>query len=136
MDIGEVSKVTNLPPSTLRYYEDKGLIKSVGRVGLRRFFDSHVLEQLSLISLGRKVGFSLDEIATMFTANGPEINRQMLSQKADELDKKIAELLSMRDGLRHAAACDSASHFTCPKFLRILNVAGKNRFRAKNKLNR
>lgn len=57
MDIGEVSKVTNLPPSTLRYYEDKGLIKSVGRVGLRRFFDSHVLNQLSLISLGRKVGF-------------------------------------------------------------------------------
>ena len=40
LDIGEVAKQAGLPPSTLRYYEEKGLIRSVGRRGLRRAFDA------------------------------------------------------------------------------------------------
>jgi hypothetical protein len=42
-----------------------------------------------LISLGRRAGFSLDEIGEMFSPEGPEINRALLLAKADELDKKI-----------------------------------------------
>lgn len=134
MDIGDVSKATGLPASTLRYYEEKGLIQSNGRNGLRRLFNKNVLEQLALIALGRRVDFSLDEIGGMFTADGPDINRALLLAKADELDKKINEMTAMRDGLRHAAVCAAPSHFECPKFLRILNIAGKNRFRLRNKL--
>ncbi len=134
MDIGEVAKKSGLPASTLRFYEEKGLIKSSGRLGLRRLFDSGILERLALISLGRNVGFSLDEIGLMFTSKGPEIDRELLLTKADELDKKIKELTAMREGLHHAAACKASSHFECPKFLRILNIAGKNRLRKSNKL--
>ena len=129
MDITEVSKASGLPTSTLRFYEEKGLIQSNGRNGLRRLFDANVLERLALISLGRSAGFSLDEIREMFTPKGPEIDRTLLLAKADELDKKIKELTAMRDGLRHAAACTAPSHFECPKFLRLLRIAGKNRFR-------
>lgn len=127
LDIGEVSNVTGLPASALRYYEEKGLIKSHGRNGLRRLFPASVIQKLALISLGRVAGLSLDEIGSMFTPNGPEIDRQLLLDKADELDSKIKELTRMRDGLRHAAACKAPSHFECPKFLRILNVATKIR---------
>ncbi|MFC3151439.1 helix-turn-helix domain-containing protein [Litoribrevibacter euphylliae] len=127
LDIGEVSKATGLPASALRYYEEKGLIKSHGRNGLRRLFPASVIQKLALISLGRVAGLSLDEIGSMFTPNGPEIDRQLLLDKADELDGKIKELTRMRDGLRHAAACKAPSHFECPKFLRILNVATKFR---------
>lgn len=134
MDITEVSKASGLPTSTLRFYEEKGLIQSNGRNGLRRLFDANVLERLALISLGRSAGFSLDEIREMFTPKGPEINRTLLLTKADELDKKIKELTAMRDGLRHAAVCKAPNHFECPKFLRLLHVAGKNRFRQPNKL--
>jgi len=134
VDIGEVSKTSGLPASTLRYYEEKGLISSSGRNGLRRLFNADVIEQLALISLGRNAGFSLDEIGEMFTDDGLEINRQLLLEKADELDKKIKELTSMRNGLRHAAACSAPSHLECPKFRRLLHIAGKNRSRKSSSL--
>jgi hypothetical protein len=47
------------------------------------------------------------------------------------LDKKIAELSRIRDGLRHAGVCKADSHFECPTFLRLLNIAGKSRHRLK-----
>jgi DNA-binding transcriptional MerR regulator len=115
-----------VPASTLRYYEEKGLIASTGRRGLRRLFDAGVVERLALIALGRAAGFSLDEIARMFTSDGkPRIDRQMLAAKAGELDKKIRELTAMRDGLRHAVACKAPSHMECPTFRRLLNAASK-----------
>lgn len=134
MDIAEVAKASRLPASTLRFYEEKGLIQSIGRSGLRRLFGANVIERLALISLARNAGFSLDEIADMFATGKPEINRALLLAKADELDSKIKELTAMRDGLRHAAVCKATSHFECPKFLRLLRIAGKNRFRHVHKL--
>jgi DNA-binding transcriptional MerR regulator len=70
MDIAEVSKLTGMPASTLRYYEEKGLIASTGRDGLRRRFGPRVLDRLAVIALGRAAGFKLDEIAAMFTREG------------------------------------------------------------------
>jgi len=134
MDIAEVAKASGLPSSTLRFYEEKGLIQSNRGSGLRRQYGGNILERLALISLGRNAGFSLDEIVAMFTLTGSEINRALLSAKADELDSKIKELSAMRDGLRHAAECKAPSHFECPKFLRLLSIAGKNRFRQPRKL--
>jgi DNA-binding transcriptional MerR regulator len=133
MDIAEVAKVSGLPSSTLRFYEERGLIQST-RVGYRRSYGDNILDRLALISLGRSAGFSLDEITQMFTLQGPAINRVLLLAKADELDDKIRELTAMRDSLRHAAACKAPSHFECPKFLRLLNIAGKRRPRQPGKL--
>ena len=70
MDIAEVAKRSGLPASALRYYEQKGLIASTGREGLRRTFAPSVLDQLSLIALGQAAGFSLDEIRGMFAPDG------------------------------------------------------------------
>jgi DNA-binding transcriptional MerR regulator len=124
MDIAAVARRSGVPASTLRFYEEKGLIASVGRKGLRRRFDPSVLERLALIALGRAAGFSLDQIALMFTADGrPHIDRQMLADKADELDRTISKLATMRDGLRHAAACSAPSHMECPTFRRLLRAA-------------
>jgi len=125
LDIGEVAKRSGVPASTLRFYEEKGLVASVGRRGLRRLFDPGVLERLALIALGRRAGFSLDEIAGMFAPDGrPTIDRQMLALKASELDETIRKLSAMRDGLRHAAACPAPSHLECPSFRRLMQVAG------------
>ncbi len=136
LDIAEVARASGLPASTLRFYEEKGLIQSTGRLGLRRLFSANVIERLALISLGRNAGFSLDEIAEMLTSEKPEINRVLLLSKADELDKKIKELTAMRDGLRHAAVCNAPNHFECPKFLRLLRVASKSRVRPPSKSSR
>jgi DNA-binding transcriptional MerR regulator len=126
MDIATVAKRSGLPASALRFYEEKGLIASVGRKGLRRRFNPGVLERLALIALGRAAGFSLDEIARMFAPDGrPRIDRQALAAKADELERTIEKLQAMRNGLRHAAACRAPSHMECPTFRRLLRVAAR-----------
>lgn len=125
LDIAEVAQRSGVPASTLRFYEEKGLITSIGRRGLRRLFDAGVLERLALIALGRAAGFSLDEIARMFAPDGrPRIDRRMLAARADELERTIRKLAALRDGLRHAAACPARSHMECPTFRRLLRVAG------------
>ena len=125
MDIAEVARRAGVPASTLRFYEEKGLIASVGRQGLRRRFDPGVLEQLALIALGQSAGFSLDEIGTMFAPDGkPSIDRSMLAAKADEIDAMVRRLKAMSQGLRHAAVCPAPSHAECPTFQRLLRAAG------------
>lgn len=129
MDIVEVSRRSGIPASTLRFYEEKGLIASRGRSGLRRLFDAGVLDRLALIALGSAAGFSLDDIRRMFTADGrPRIDRQKLAAKADELDATLVKLTAMRDGLRHAAACPAPSHLECPTFRRLLRAASSGIF--------
>lgn len=126
MDTAEVAKATGLPASTLRYYEEKGLIASIGRRGLKRLFDPSIVDRLSLIALGRAAGFSLDEIAGMFTPQGePRIDRDRLVEKADEIDRTIQQLAAMREGLRHAAECKAPSHMECPTFRRLMRAAAK-----------
>ncbi len=130
MDISEVAQRSGVPASTLRFYEQKGLVISIGRSGLRRTFDASVLERLALIALGRSAGLALDEIARMFAPSEggsrhgkPKIDRKLLAVKADELEVKIRQLSALREGLRHAVACTAPSHMECPKFRRLLGFA-------------
>src|ERR1051325_9496074 len=124
MDINEVARRSGVPASTLRFYEEKGLIACSGRRGVRRVFSAGVLDRLALIALGRASGFFLDEIARMFASDGqPRSDRPLLSAKGQELDATIRRLSAMRDGLRHAAACPAPSHMECPTFQRLLRAA-------------
>jgi len=128
LDIAEVARRSGIPASTIRFYEEKGLVASIGRRGARRLFDAGILERLALIALGRAAGFSLDEIVLMFTPDGrPRIDRDQLRAKADELDLRIERLQAMRNGLRHAAACPAPSHLECPRFRKIVRLAGAGR---------
>jgi DNA-binding transcriptional MerR regulator len=119
LDITEVARRSGVPASTLRFYEEKGLIASVGRRGLRRVFGPGVLDRLALIALGRAAGFSLEEIAPMLE----RIDRRKLAAKAEEVDGKVRRLTAIRDALRHAAVCPAPSHMECPTFRRLLRAA-------------
>lgn len=126
MDIGRVAERAGVTPSTLRYYEEIGLIRSEGRHGLRRQFDADVLLKLSLIALGRTAGFSLTEIAGIFGHDGRlELPREELRAKADDLERQMAELRVFRDTLRHVADCKAPSHLECPAFRKLLNAASQ-----------
>ena len=124
MDISEVARTSGVAASALRYYQRKGLIHPLASDGARRKFAPAVLDQLALIALGQAAGFSLDEIRVMFTPGGePNIDRVMLSAKADELERMVRRLKAMIEGLRHAAACPAPSHAACPSFQRLLKAA-------------
>lgn len=129
IDISELARRSGVKASALRFYEEKGLIVSTGRRGLKRLFAPQTVERLSLIALGRASGFTLDEIAGMLDAPGGDIDRARLRAKAAELDKRIDQLTRMRDGLSHAADCKVPILTDCPHFLRIVKVAGHQRRR-------
>ena len=137
MDIAEVARRSGFPASTLRFYEEKGLVASAGRDGLRRRFAPDVLDRLAMIALGQAAGFTLDEIRAMLSpAGGPRIDRQALVAKADELDRKIVRLRAMSRGLRHAAACRAPSHAQCPTFRRLLDAAASGALESRRKVPR
>lgn len=129
MDIGEVTRRSGLPASTLRFYEEKGLIRSTGRNGLRRVFDSDVLDQLALVTLGSLAQFKLDELSQILPAKGSAtLDRQKITEKADELDQRIEELTALSKILRHIADCRAENHLSCPRFKKLLRIA----FRIRN----
>lgn len=124
IDIGDVARRTGLTPATLRHYEERGLIASAGRRGLRRQYDRSVLERLALVTLARRAGFSLDEIAaTLGPGDGLSPDRVLLKARARQLDRAIRQLAALRDALLHAARCEAPNHEDCPEFRRLIQVA-------------
>ncbi|WP_281954492.1 helix-turn-helix domain-containing protein [Pseudophaeobacter arcticus] len=138
LDISELSRLSGFSASKLRYYEDVGLIRSVGRRGLKRLYENEVKARISLIALARTAGFSLLEIKEMIGTDGtPNLERNVLVAKADALDATIKELTSLRDGLRHIVKCTAENHMDCPRFQRIMRVAlTKKKTAAKGHRNR
>ncbi len=128
LDISEVAKISGFPPSTLRYYEERGLIASVGRRGLRRTFEPAVLAVLDTISLARWAGFSLEEIGNWIGADGKvRLDRQSLAARADEIEALAARLEALANMVRHTANCPAEDHFQCPTFQRLLRAARHRR---------
>ena len=129
-DISQVAKKSGLAASAIRYYEEKGLIRSIGRNGLKRVFDAYVFEQLNFIALGQRAGFSLEEIQSMLTGKGQyQVNREKLLEKASEIDRQVKQLKDIQQCLEHAANCTAPRHSDCPKFQRLLRVANKDQVR-------
>ncbi|KFB10623.1 helix-turn-helix domain-containing protein [Nitratireductor basaltis] len=124
LDIGEVVARSGLSASTLRYYEEIGAIRSVARHGLRRQYEPQVLTQLSLISAGKAAGFSLEEIGAMFGPQGePQLSREAMRNRAEELEAQIRRLSALAKTVRHAAECQAKNQLQCPKFQRLLRLA-------------
>ena len=124
--IEQVAARTGLTKRTLRYYEEIGLLPPPTRTegGYRLYSEADVQQLERIKRLKDLLGFSLAEIARMFSPNGrPRIDRKMLAQKARDLDGTIRKLIAMRNGLRHAAVCPAPSHMECPTFRRLVRAA-------------
>jgi DNA-binding transcriptional MerR regulator len=125
LDIGEVHDRTGLQPSTLRYYEQRGLIAPSGRSGLRRRYHADVIGRLAVIRTAQAAGFTLTEIADLLEATPSDAKlRRRLAAKADELDDRIQLLRFMCDQLRHAVDCQSPRLIDCPHFQRCIDASG------------
>lgn len=62
--IGDLSKEFGITLRTLRFYEDKGLLNP-RREGMNRIYTKRDRARLKLVLMGKRVGFSLDEIRNM-----------------------------------------------------------------------
>lgn len=110
MPIGAVARQAGVTTSTLRYYEDSGLLRPANRVGGQRRYDRAALTRLELIGLCKAAGFTLDEIRLLLTDDAPgrPQSRALAASKLDEIDTKVAELAKARAIVEWGMAC------TCP----------------------
>lgn len=115
LTIGEVSRRAEVPPTTLRYYEQIGLLDSPARVGGQRRYEESVLARLEVIRMCKLAGFSLDEMVLLFTDNGPGrlASRTLAEAKLAEIDSRIASLVSARAVIEWGMACTCPSINTC-----------------------
>lgn len=128
LDTSELASASGLPASTLRYYEERGLIASVGRRGLKRLFDARTLDLLDAISLARWAGFTLEDIRDWISPDGAlHVDRDRLNDRAAEVEDLATRLESLAQMLRHTAACPETDHFDCPKFRQMLRAARRHR---------
>ncbi len=108
--IGEVSRETGVAATTLRYYEQIGLVPEPTRLGGQRRYDDSILSRLEVIALCKAAGFSLDEIQLLFAdeAPGRPASRALAEAKLAEIDAQMESLARARAVIEWGMRC------TCP----------------------
>ncbi len=103
--IGEVSKITNLTISTLRYYDKEGLLIDLKRNSNSRIFDEQALNSLKLIECLKRSGLEIKgirnymQLAKLGDATLKERYEIILEQEK-KINKKIEELNEAYDLIR------------------------------------
>lgn len=93
MKIGELAKRTGLSPSAIRFYESKGLLKSVDRLSNGyRAYSADDAALLSIIVSAQQTGFTLDEIKGILPATAAGWKHDQLSAT---LRKKLEDIEAM-----------------------------------------
>lgn len=105
MNIGDVAERSGLPPKTIRYYEDIGLVRPRrGANGYRAFAEADVT-RLAFLARARSLGFSIEECRALLALYADETRASADVKHVAEahlagIDRKIAELEAMRATLR------------------------------------
>lgn len=110
LTIGEVARRTGVAATTLRYYEQVGLVQPPARAGGQRRYQDNVLARLEVIRLCKSAGFTLDEIRLLFAdgAPGRPASRALAAAKLAEIDAQLALLARARAVIEWGMRC------TCP----------------------
>ena len=97
--IGELAAEFGVTTRTIRFYEEKGLLKP-RRDGTRRIYSAADRTRLRLILRGKRLGISLDESAEIIGMYGtPTNNRRQLLKLVERIGERRAELMQQRRDL-------------------------------------
>ena len=120
MNIGEVAERSGLPPKTIRYYEDIGLVRPQRSANGYRAFRETDLHKLAFLGRARALGFSIEDCRTLLNLYEDE-SRESAQVKAiaeehlTAINEKIAQLQGMRETLSHLVdACQGDHRPDCP----------------------
>ena len=120
MNIGEVAERSGIPPKTIRYYEDIGLVRPQRSGNGYRAFRETDLHKLAFLGRARALGFSIDDCRNLLGLYEDE-NRESAQVKAlaeenlSAIEDKIAQLQSMQETLSHlVASCNGDERPDCP----------------------
>ena len=120
MNISSMAELSGLPPKTIRYYEEIGLVvPERSDNGYRRYHAGHV-HRLAFLKRARGLGFSIDECRLLLSLYEDQARasgdvKRIAEEKIAEIDRKIEELTSVRATLAHLADnCHGDDRPDCP----------------------
>lgn len=120
LTVGELARRAGVAVSTLHFYERKGLIHSFRSAGNQRRYGRATLRRVAVIRVAQSVGIPLAEIAeTLRTLPDDRLPSQddwsrLSSDWLADLDRRIAQLEKLRDGLTDCIGCGCLSIELCP----------------------
>src|SRR5487761_703956 len=121
MTIGEAASRSGMPPKTIRFYEEIGLIAPAERLENRyRAYSETDVHTLRFIDRARSLGFSLKEVGELLSLyrdrrrTSKDVKRLALAHIA-AVDRKIAELTAIRSAITELAErCRGNDRPECP----------------------
>jgi MerR family transcriptional regulator, redox-sensitive transcriptional activator SoxR len=121
MAIGAVAALTGRRPSSIRYYEQIGLLPPAHRVNGRRVYGPDTVRTLAVIETGQRAGLTLDEIGALLSASPGDRDaierlRDLAARKLPEITALIARTEIVRGWLESATRCECPSLDQCPLF--------------------
>jgi len=121
LTIGEVARVTGKAASSIRYYEQIGLIPAPARVSGRRRYPRTVLRTLAVIDTAQRAALTLEEIGLLLAASpgdaaAAERLRQVAARRLPDVRALIERAGLVRRWLEAAAGCTCPSLDDCPLF--------------------
>ena len=119
--IGELASRTGKRPSSIRYYEQIGLLPTPARVDGRRRYDPVTVRTLAVIDTAQRAGLTLDEIKSLLSASpgdkpAVERLRDVAARKLPEITALIERTQLVRSWLESAARCECPDLDECPLF--------------------
>lgn len=104
LTIGDLAGQAGVTTSTLRYYDELGLVQPAARVSGQRRYEGRMLRRLRIIDLCQRAGFTLVEIRRLL--DGDADWRPLATAKLTELDQRIRELRDAKRIVQAALDCD------------------------------
>lgn len=118
MKIGELARAAGVPPSTLRYWDQAGILKATARVSGQRRYAPEAVHVVAVLKLAQACGLSLPEVRQLLHGFQPGFKasrrwRQVLAAKQVQLDAQIERLQAMRELVSVIQTCDCSELMDC-----------------------
>ena len=120
MSIGELAERTGVPTSTLRYYDELGLVPPAERASGRRRYAASAVRDVGAIVFFREIGFSLAEIGRFMTGERPD-RQELIDHKLAELAAQQHRIEVARTALEHGRKCPAGEPMRCSRFWSIID---------------
>lgn len=133
MNIGDAARASGLPPKTIRYYEEIGLVRSDRRDNNYRDYSDTALHNLRFLQRARALGFSIEECRQLLSLYADKHRasadvRRLAAEHIGEIDEKIVELKAMRKTLSTLVhACHGDDRPDCPILEDLAGAASAGR---------
>jgi DNA-binding transcriptional MerR regulator len=102
--IGEAAAKLQMRPSTLRYYDERGLVRPNRRQAGRRMYGPPELRRLAFLKIVHQLGLPLDTAAAVLDAPAHRW-REAVADQIAELDRVIERAKGAQQFLTHALHC-------------------------------